>query len=127
MREVRTMVRIMAMDITQSTMFVGAKSLGVLACGGGRSRGFGDHRFRECDFNHGLDMGQLRTSMGGMTDTITQGTRLGGWGRGRVGCGGLVFGCPLASFSFLAHRCRGMRMFLRRGLGHCSSGRSDGD
>ena len=39
--------------------------------------------------------------MGGMTDTITQGTRLGGWGWGRVRCGGLVIGCPLRVFRFL--------------------------
>ena len=57
MREVRTMVRIIAMDTTQSTRFVGAKILGVLGCGGGRNRGFRDRRFRERDFNHRLDTG----------------------------------------------------------------------
>ena len=110
MCEVRKMVRIMAMDTTQSIGFVGAKSVWVLSCGRRINRGFRDRRFRECDLNHDLDTGKLRTSMGGMTDPITQGTRLGGWRRGRVGCGGLVFGCPLASFSFLSRSCHSMRM-----------------
>lgn len=110
MREVRKMVRIMAMDTTQSTGFVGVKSLWVLGYIRGRNRVFPDRRFRERDFNHGLDTGQLRTSMGGMTDTITQGTRLGGWRRGRVGGGDLVFGCPLTSFSFLARSYHSMRI-----------------
>ena len=57
MREVRAMVGIMAMDTTQSIGFVGAKILGVLGCGGGRNRGFRDRRFKESDFNHGLNMG----------------------------------------------------------------------
>lgn len=62
--------------------------------------------------------------MGGMTDTITQGARLGRWGRGRVGCGGLVFGCPLSSFSFLAYSFRSRRGVLQRSEGHYSGGRS---
>ena len=76
MRQVRKMVGVMAMDTTQSTRFVGVESLGVLGYGRRRNGGFRDCRLGECDFNHGLNMGQFRTSMGGVTDDITQGARL---------------------------------------------------
>ena len=111
---VGTMVGIMAMDTTQSTGFVGANNLWVLGYGQGRNRGFRDHILRERDFKHGFNTGQLGTSMGGMTDNITQGARLGGWRRGRFSRGGLVFGCPLASFAFLSRSWPNRRRVLLR-------------
>ena len=114
MSQVGTMVGIMAMDTTQSTGFVGVNSLWVLGCGRGRNRGFRDHRLRERDFNHGFNTGQLGTSMGGMTNGITQGARLCGQRRGRVSWGGLVFGCPLASFAFLSRSWLNRRGVLLR-------------
>ena len=101
MCQVRTMVGVMAMNAAQSTGFVGAESLGVLGYGRRRNGDFRDRRLRERDFNHGLNTGQLGTSMGGMTGNITQGTRFCRRRRGRVSHGGLVFGCALASFAFL--------------------------
>ena len=71
MRQVRTMVGVMAMDTAQSTWFVGAESLGVLGYGRRRNGGFRDRRLGDRDFNHGLNTGQLGTSMGGMTGDIT--------------------------------------------------------
>ena len=71
MRQVRTMVGVMAMNTAQSTGFVGAESLGVLGYGQRRKGGFRDRRLRERDFNHGMNTGQLETSMGGMTGDIT--------------------------------------------------------
>ena len=71
MRQVRTMVGVMAMNSAQSTGFVGAESLGVLSYGRRRNGGFRDRSFREHDFNHGLNTRQLGTSMGGMTSDIT--------------------------------------------------------
>ena len=118
MREVRTMVGIMAMNTTQSTGFVGADSLGVLGYGRGRNKGFRDRRLKERNFNHGLNTGQFKTSMGGVTDDITQGTRLGGRRRSWVSRGGLVFGCPLATFAFLSGSCHDRRRILWRCCGH---------
>ena len=66
MRQVGTMVGVMAMNAAQSTGFVGAESLGVLGYERRRKGGF-----RERDFNHGLNTGQLGTSMGGMIGDIT--------------------------------------------------------
>ena len=84
---------VMAMEITQSTGVVGVNSLGVLDCGCGRNRGFWERGLRERDINHGLEMRQVRTGMGGVTENITQ-TTLDGmlWRlrRGRVGWGSLV-------------------------------------
>ena len=83
----------MAMEITQSTGVVGVNSLGVLGCGRGRNRGFWDRRLKERDINHGLEMKQLRTGMGGVADNITQSTLDGMlWRlrRGRVCLGSLV-------------------------------------
>ena len=57
--------------ITQSTGVVGVKSLGVLGRGRGRNRGFWDRGLKERDINHGLEMKQCRTGMGGVTDNIT--------------------------------------------------------
>ena len=71
MRQVRKMVGVIAMNVAQSTGLVGAESLGVLGYGRRRNGGFTDHRLGERDFNHGLNTGQLRTSMGGMTGDIT--------------------------------------------------------
>ena len=119
MCQVRTMVGIMAMDTAQSTGFVGAESLGVLGYGRRRNGGFMEH-----DFNHGLNTGKFRTSMGGVTDDITQGARICRWRRSRVSRGGLVFGCPLASFSFLSWSCH----HRGRVLGRCGGpGGSEGD
>ena len=73
MHQVGTMVGIMAMEITQSTRLVGVNSLGVLGHGRGRNRGFRDRRLVERDINHGLEMRQFRTCMGGVTNNITQG------------------------------------------------------
>ena len=83
----------MAMEITQSTGVVGVNSLGVLGRGHGRNRGFRDHGLRERDINHGLEMRQFRTGMGGVTDNITQSTLDGILWRlrtGRVCRGNLV-------------------------------------
>ena len=83
----------MAMEITQSTRVVVVNSLGVLGHGHGRNRGFRDHGLRERDINHGLEMRQFRTGMGGVTDKITQSTLDGMlWRprRGRVCQGSLV-------------------------------------
>ena len=91
MRQVRTMVGVMAMDTSQSTGFVGANNLRVLGYGQGRNRGVKDRRLRERNFNHGLNTGQFRTSMGGVTDDITQGARLCGRRSSWVSRGGLVF------------------------------------
>ena len=85
------MVGIMAMEITQSTRLVGVNSLRVLCYSQGRNIGFRDRRLRERNINHGLDTRQLRTSMGGMTDDITQSKRLWRWRRSRVSQGSLVF------------------------------------
>ena len=71
MRQVRTMVGVMAMDTAQSAGFASANSFWFLSYGRGRKRRFGDHRLREHDFNHGMNAGQLRTSMGGVIDDIT--------------------------------------------------------
>ena len=71
MRQVRKMVGVMAMNATQITGLVGAKSLGVLGYERRRNGGFRDRRIGERDFNHGLNTGQIRTSMGGMTGDIT--------------------------------------------------------
>ena len=84
----------MAMEITQSTGVVGVNSLGVPACSRGRNRGFRDRRLKGCDINHRLEMRQLRTSRGGMTDNITQRTLDGMlWRlrRGKVFRGNLFF------------------------------------
>ena len=59
------------MEITQSTRLVGVNSFRILGYSRGRNRGFRDHRLREQNFNHGLDTGQFRIVMGGMTDDIT--------------------------------------------------------
>ena len=64
----------MAMEITQSTGVVSVNSLGVLGCDRERNIGFQDHGLRERDINHGLEMSQLRTRMGGVTENITQST-----------------------------------------------------
>ena len=83
----------MAMEITQSTGLVGVNSLGVLGRGHGRNRGFWDCRLREHDINHGLEMRQFRTGIGGVTNNITQSTLDGMiWRprRGRVFWGYLV-------------------------------------
>ena len=127
MRQVRTMVGIMAMDTTQSTWFDGVNSLGVLGCIRGRNKGFRDHRLRECDFNNGFNMGQFRTSMGGMTSDITQGARLCMRRRGQVSQGGFVFGCPLVSFAFLSWSCHHRGRVLGRYGGHGGNGGSKGD
>ena len=87
----------------------------------------GDHRLRECDFNHGLNAGKLRTSMGGVTDDITQGARVCGRRRSWVSRGGFVFGCPLASFSFCSWSCHHKGRVLGRCKGHGSNGGSKGD
>ena len=71
MRQVRTMVGLMAMNAAQSTGLIGAESLGVLGHGRRRNGGFRDRRIGEHNFNHGLNTGQLGTSMGGMTGDIT--------------------------------------------------------
>ena len=76
---------VMAMEITQSIGVVGVNSLGVLDCDRGRNRGFRDHGLRERDINHGLEMKQFRTGMGGMTDNITQSTLDGMMWRPRRG------------------------------------------
>ena len=83
----------MAMEITQSTGVVGVNSLGVLGHSHRRNRGFRDHGLRERDINHGLEMKQFRTGMGGVNDNITQSTLDGMlWRsrRGRVCQGSLV-------------------------------------
>ena len=121
------MVGVVAMNTTQSTGFVGTESLGVLGYGRRRNGGFRDRSFRERDFNHGLNTGQLGTSMGGMTGDITQGTRLCGRRRGRVSRGGLVFGCPLASFAFLSRSRHDRRRVLYWCWGHKGNGGSEGD
>ena len=64
----------MAMEVTKSTGVVGVNSLGVLGHGRKRNRGFRDRGLRERDINHGLEMKQFRTGMGGVTDNITQST-----------------------------------------------------
>ena len=73
-RTVAREVGVVAMEITQSTGVVGVNSLGVLGCGRGRNKGFWDCGLRECDINHGLEMRQFRTGMGGVTKNITQNT-----------------------------------------------------
>ena len=65
---------VMAMEITQSTGVFGVNSLWVLDCDHGRNRGFRDRGLSERDINHGLEMKQLRTGMGGVDDNITQST-----------------------------------------------------
>ena len=65
--------------------------------------------------------------MGGVTDDITQGTRFCGRGRSRVSQGGLVFGCPLASFAFLSWSCHHRGRVLGRCRGHGSNRGSEGD
>ena len=69
--EAGTKMGVMAVEITQSTGVVGVNSLGVLGRGRERNRGFWDHGLRERDINHGLEMKQCRTGMGGVTDNIT--------------------------------------------------------
>ena len=94
----------MAMEITQSTGVVGVNSIGVLGHGHGRNKGFWERGLKERDINHGLEMRQFRTGMGGMTDNITQSTLDGAlWRlrRGRVFQSNLFFSCLLASFSLL--------------------------
>ena len=71
MHLVRTMVGVMAMNTAQSIGLVGAESLGVLGYRRRTNGGFRDRRLGERDFNHGLNTGQLGTSMGGMTGDIT--------------------------------------------------------
>ena len=75
----------MAMEITQSTGVVGVNSLGVLGHDRRRNKGFRDRGLRERDINHGLEMKQFRTGMGGMTDNITQSTLDGMVWRSRRG------------------------------------------
>ena len=86
-------VGVMAMEITQSTGVVGVNSLGVLGRGPGRNRGFWDRGLRERDSNHGLEMRQFRTGMGGVADNITQSTLDGILWRPRRGrvCQGSLF------------------------------------
>ena len=55
MRQVRTIMGVVAMDTAQGTGFVGAESLEVLGDGRRRSGGFRDRSVRERDFNHGPD------------------------------------------------------------------------
>ena len=84
---------VMAMEITQSTGVVDVNSLGVLGRSRKRNRGFRDCGLKERDINHGLEMKQFRTGMGGVTDNITQSTLDGMlWRlrRGRVFRGSLV-------------------------------------
>ena len=91
--EVGTKMGVMAMEITQSTRVFGVNSLWVLDCGRGRNRGFQELGLRERDINHGLEMRQVRTGMGGVTEIITQSTLDGMlWRlrRGRVCWGSLV-------------------------------------
>ena len=78
----------MAMEITQSTGVVGVNSLGVLDRGRRRNRGFLDCGLRERDINHGLEMKQFRTGMGGVTDNISQSTLDGMLWRPRRVCRG---------------------------------------
>ena len=83
----------MVMEITQSIGVVGVNSFRVLGHGRGRNRGFWDRRIREHDINHGLEMKQFRTGMGGVADNVTQSTMAGMlWRsrRGRVCRGSLV-------------------------------------
>ena len=127
MRQVRKMVGIMAMDTAQSIGFAGVNSFGVLGYRRGWERGVRDRRLRECDFNHGLNAGKFRTSMGGVTDDITQGARLCGRRRSRASRGDLVFGCPLASFAFLSWSYRHRGRVLGRCGGHGGNGGSEGD
>ena len=101
MRKAGTMVGIMAMEITQSTRLVGVNIFRILGYIQGRNRGFRDRRLKERNFNHGLDIGQFGTVMGGMVDDITQSTGLCRRGRCRVCRGSLVLGGPLVSFPFL--------------------------
>ena len=72
--EAGTKMGVMAMAITQSIGAVGENSLWVLERGRGKNRGFRDRGLRERDINHGLEMRQVRTGMGGVTDNITQRT-----------------------------------------------------
>ena len=65
---------VMAMEITQGTGVVGVNSLGVLGRGRERNRGLWDRGLRERDINHGLEMKQFMTGMGGVTDNFTQST-----------------------------------------------------
>ena len=121
------MVRIMAMETTKTAVFFGANGLWVLGYGGGGNRGFRGRRIRKRDFDHGLDTGQLRTSMGGVTNNITQSARLGGWRGSRIGSGGFIFGCPPASFSFLTRSILSMRRVVRQGKRYRNGGRSNGN
>ena len=75
----------MAMEITQSIGVVGVNILGVLGRSCGRNRGFRDRGLRERNVNHGLEMRQFRTGMGGVTDNITQSTLDGMLWRSRRG------------------------------------------
>ena len=75
----------MAMEITQSTGVVGVNSIWVHGRGHGRNRGFRDRGLRERDINHGLEMKQFRTGMGGVTDNVTQSTLDGMMWRSRRG------------------------------------------
>ena len=84
----------MAMDITKSIGVVGVNIIGVLGHIRGRNRGCRDRGLRECDVNHGLEMKQFRTGMGGVAENITKSTLDGMlWRsrRGRVCRGSLVF------------------------------------
>ena len=81
------------MEVTQSIGVVGVNILEVRGRGCERNRGFRDRGLRECDINHGIEMKQFRTGMGGVTDNITQSTLDGMlWRprRGRVCKGSLV-------------------------------------
>ena len=57
MRQVRTMMGVVAMDTAQSTRLVGAESLGVLGDGRSRSGSFRDRSVGERDFYHGANTG----------------------------------------------------------------------
>ena len=115
--KVGTKVGVMSMEITQSTRVVGVNSLGVLGRVHGRNRGFWDRGLRERDINHGLEMKQFRTGMGGVTNNITQSTMDGMLWRPRRGrvCRGIpVLLCPLASFALLTRSGRNRRCFFLR-------------
>ena len=62
----------MVMEVTQSIGVVGVNSMRVRGCGRERNRDFRDQGLKERDINHGLEMKQFRTGMGGVTDNITQ-------------------------------------------------------
>ena len=98
------MVRIMAIEVTQSTRLVSVNIFRVLGHGRGRNKGFQDHGLKERDINHGIEMRQFRTGMGGVTDNVTQRTLDGMLWRPRgvefVGAA-LSFNSPLRALPFL--------------------------